>query len=309
MNNYLSSELYTTTVYGILLHMNISSQLLRTITIVLLIASAHCLMAQGPWSPGKGHGYAQLLYNTVPTYTALFNGSNSTRASERELSETDYILYSEVGLTEKLSFAATIPVISVSTGAPNQTLMTEPLLPADNLTSLGNISLTGKYNLTNKKWNVALISQVDLPTSSRTEDSGLSTGVDAWSIQPKISAGKSSETSFVYGFFGYGVRNNAHHDFLNFGVEAGFHAGKNLSLILNINRLHNLDNGDPSVDSAANVSTGFYTSFQEYTGYILKIFLKDLYKGFGGFASLGGGGAANSVAASPALSLGVFYKW
>lgn len=289
--------------------MKTSIQLLRTILIVLMVAGAHCLIAQGPWSLGKGHGYAQLLYNTVPTYTALFDGSNSTRASERELSETDIILYSEIGVTEKLSVGATVPLISVSSGAANQFNTSEPIFPAGDLTSLGNISLSGKYNLVNRKWNIAFISQIDLPTSSRTEDSGLSTGVNALSIQPKISFGKSSSASFIYGFFGYGIRNNEHHDFLNFGVEGGFHAGEKVSLILNISRLHNLDNGSSAVDSPSNISTGFYTSFQEYTGYILKIFIKDVYKGFGGFASLGGGGAANSVAASPALSLGVFYKW
>ena len=267
------------------------------------------VIAQGPWSQGKGHGYAQLLYNTVPSYTSLFGGENGSRQSERVLSETDIALYAEVGISDKLTLGTTVPIISVTSGDRNPRLSEVPLLPADNLTSLGNVSLLGKYTLLNKSWNVAVITQVDLPTSSRTIESGLSTGVDALTFQPKISAGKSTLNGFFYGFFGYGIRNNSHHDFLNFGVEAGLKAGEKVSLIININRLHNLDNGDPLVDSPENIITGFYTSFQEYTGYLLKLFVEDIYKGIGGFASLGGGGNADSVAASPALSLGVFYKW
>ena len=267
------------------------------------------VIAQGPWSQGKGHGYAQLLYNTVPSYTSLFGGENGSRQSERVLSETDIALYAEVGISDKLTLGTTVPIISVTSGDRNPRLPEIPLLPADNLTSLGNISLLGKYTLLNKSWNVAVITQVDLPTSSRTIESGLSTGVDAFTFQPKISAGKSTLNGFFYGFFGYGFRNNEHNDFLNYGIEGGKHLDDRLTVIINISRLENIENGNPSVDSEANLETGLYTSFQEYTGYLLKFFVKDIYKGFGAFASLGGGFNANSVAASPALSLGVFRKW
>lgn len=282
--------------------------IIMIVTLIVVMVSSP-LVAQGPWSPGKGHGYAQLLYNTVPAYTTIFAGDQGNRALERQLTETDVILYSEFGISQKLTLGTTIPLISVSSGIANPQLESEPTLPAGDLTSLGNISLQGKYNLLNKTWNVSFITQLDLPTSSRTLESGLSTGVDAFTFQPKISAGKSSVNGFFYGFLGYGIRTNNHNDFVNFGVEAGFNAGEKFSLIINVNRWQNLDNGDPSVDSPQNIITGFYTSFQEYTGYLLKLFFKDIYKGFGGFASLGGGGGANSVASSPALSLGVFYKW
>jgi len=285
------------------------SFLYRLIAILLTVSINTQLAAQGPWSPGKGHGYAQFLYNTVPSYTSLFDGSNGSRQSERFLSEIDLALYAEVGISDKLTLGATLPFISVASGDPNPFLSETPTLPADRLSALGNISLLGKYNLFNKSWNVALITQVDLPTSVRTLDSGLSTGVDALSIQPKVSFGRSTLNGFFYGFLGYGYRNNDHHDFLNFGIEAGLNASEKFTLILNLNRLHNLNNGDPAVDSQANIITGFYTSFQEYTGYLLKFFVKDIYNGFGAFASLGGGGGAVSVAASPALSLGIFHKW
>jgi len=124
---------------------------------ILAALTSTMLFAQGPWSPGKGHGYAQLLYNTVPSYTSLFGGDNGSRQTERILSETDIALYTEVGLSSQLTLGATLPIISVSSGDRNPRLSEIPLLPADNLTSLGNVSLFGKYNLINKTWNVAVI--------------------------------------------------------------------------------------------------------------------------------------------------------
>lgn len=289
--------------------LDFKSSLSLILVLFLFVITSTASFAQGPWAPGKGHGYAQLLYNTVPSYTTIFDGGGGSRQLERSLSETDIILFSEIGVTNRLTFGATLPFISVSSGSPNEQLTAEPLLPADNLFSLGNISLSGRYTLLDKTWKVALISQVDLPTSSRTLESGLSTGVDALTFQPKISAGKSSGNAFFYGFLGYGLRSNDHNDFLNFGVEAGFKVAEKVSFIINVNRLQNINNGDPTVDSDANIITGFYTSFQEYTGYIFKFFFEDIYKDYGAFASLGGGGGANSVAASPALSLGIFRKW
>ena len=166
----------------------------------------------------------------------------------------------------------------------------------------------GKYTLIDQSLKVAIITQVDLPTSDREASTGLSTGVDATTIQPKVSVGGGLSKWFAYGFFGYGYRNNDHHDFLNFGVEGGLKASDNVTVILNINRWHNLDNGEDTSDSAANIETGLYTSFQEYNAVLLKAFVENLYQGLGAFLSVGGG-SGTSVAASPALSLGVFYKW
>ncbi len=215
--------------------------------------------------------------------------------------------YGEFGVTSRISLGANIPFILVSTGAPTAPNIT-PNLPSSNHAALGNISVFGKYTVLDQSVKVALIGQVDLPTSERDSQSGLSTGVNATTYQPKLSIGGSMNQWFAHGFFGYGYRTNDHHDFLNFGVEGGLKADENFTVIFNINRWHNLNNGDPGVDAPNVIETGFYTSFQEYNAFLLKIFAEDLLAGLGGFASIGGG-SGTSVAASPALSLGLFYKW
>jgi len=267
---------------------------------------AHTLLAQDPWPKGKGKGYAQLAFNNIPTYSSVFDGAN-TRITERELSERILTAYAEIGITNRLSLGTNIPLSFLSSGASSDTIIV-PTFPEGNLSSLGNISLFGKYTVLDSKLKIAIISQVDLPTSTQDDLTGLATGVNATSIQPKLSFGGSKNNFFAYGYFGYGFRNNNYHDFLNFGIEGGLKVGDNVSVILNIFRLHNLNNGDSAVDSPASIETGFYTSFQEYNAFLFKIFAENLAGGLGGFVSLGGG-SGTSVAASPALTIGGFYKW
>ncbi len=263
--------------------------------------------AQGPWAPGKGHGYTQVLFNVIPPYSQIYDGGRTTREVDRELFDFTVAAYGEFGITSQLTLGVNIPFILVNTGAATDP-MVEPTLPSSNLVAPGNISVFGKYTVLDQSVKVALIGQVDLPTSDRDTISGLSTGVNATTWQPKVSVGGGLNSWFAYGFFGYGYRTNDHHDFLNFGVEGGLKADENFTIILNINRWHNLDNGDQGVDAPNVIETGFYTSFQEYNAFLLKILAEDLVGGFGGFASIGGG-SGTSVAASPAISLGLFYKW
>lgn len=274
---------------------------------ILVLASSQSLLAQGPWAKGKGHGYSQLTYNTIPTYTTIYSGDNGTRTLERELSERILSSYSEVGFSDRFTFGASIPINFVSSGSASDSV-SNPSLPSGSLSALGNIGLLGKYTFIDSKWKAAFIANIDFNTSSREVESGLSTGVNAASFQPKLSVGSDGDGWYAFGFFGYGYRNNNYHDFLNYGVELGLKPTEKAMVILNINRWHNLANGDASVDSPENILTGLYTSFQEYNAFLLKLFIKDIYAGIGGFASLGGG-SGNSVAASPAITFGVFYDW
>ncbi len=280
----------------------------KAIMILLFLLSYQLMMAQGPWAQGKGNGYGQVVFNIIPTYSSIFDGSGSSRETEREISEFILSSYAELGITDNLTLGASIPFNISSTGAATSTTET-PTFPAGNLSSLGNISLFGKYTIGNGGLKLAFIPQVDLPTSTRNDVTGLSSGVDAFTFRPAISIGKSGTQAFYYGYFGYGLRTNEHNDFLTFGVEGGLKLSEKFTFIVNVNRLQNIDNGNPLVDSPANIETGLYTSFQEYTAFLIKFFVDDVFNDFGVFFSLGGGSNANSVASSPALSFGVFRKW
>jgi len=219
-----------------------------------------------------------IVFNTLPPYTTIFNGAEAARESERIISELTISSFAEIGITKNFTLGVSVPLIRTATGEPGFNT-TNPSLPADNLTSLGNVSLSAKYTFGNTPLKIA------------------------------FTPGNSGNDWFYYGFFGYGIRSNEHNDFLSYGIEGGKKLDDRLSVIININRLQNINNGNPLVDSPANLQTGLYTSFQEYTAFLLKFFVENLYKDYGAFVSFGGAFSANSVAASPAISFGVFRKW
>jgi len=249
-----------------------------------------------------------ILYRRIQVYLMVREVLVKQKERFRKISEIILSSYAELGITDNLTLGVSIPFNISSTGAATSTTET-PTFPAGNLSSLGNISLFGKYTIGNGGLKLAFIPQVDLPTSTRNDVTGLSSGVDAFTFRPAISIGKSGTQAFYYGYFGYGLRTNEHNDFLTFGVEGGLKLSEKFTFIVNVNRLQNIDNGNPLVDSPANIETGLYTSFQQYTAFLIKFFVDDVFNDFGAFFSLGGGSNANSVASSPALSFGVFRKW
>lgn len=263
--------------------------------------------AQGPWAAGKNHGYGQLLFNTIPTYNTLYSGNGTTTETERELSDITLAAYLDYGISENITLNANIPYILLKGGALVDETIT-PITEEGNLSGFGNISIGGKYTFIKKKFVAAFHLQADLPTRSFDNNTGLSTGFDAFTIMPKLSIGTSKKDWFVYSYFGYGFRNNDYNHILNYGIEGGVKVSKNTSLILNINSINQLENGLASVDTPTNLATGFYTSIQEYNAFLLKLYAEKIHGNFGGLFSIGGG-SGTSVAVSPAISLGVFYKW
>ncbi|MGB3466435.1 MAG: transporter [Cyclobacteriaceae bacterium] len=264
-------------------------------------------IAQGPWAAGKKHGYTQLLFNTIPTYNTLYYGNGNTIETERELSDNTLAAYLEYGFSDRFTLIANMPYIFVKGGELVDQSVT-PITEAGSLNGFGNISLSGKYTFIKKKFVAAAILQADLPTRSFDNATGLSTGVDALTLMPKLSVGTSDDKWFLYGYFGYGIRSNDYHHIVNYGIEGGYKVADNLTLILNLNNISRLDNGDPSVDTPTNIRTGFYTSNQEFNAFLLKLYAEKIYKDLGALVSLGGG-TGTSVAVSPAISIGVFYKW
>lgn len=281
--------------------------MMKYLILVAAILIQTSVFAQGPWAAGKGHGYGQVLFNTIPTYNTLYIGNGNTRETERELSDITLATYLDYGITDKLTFNANVPYIFLNSGELVDNSIT-PITEEGSLSGLGNITLGGKYTIIQKKLVAAVHLQADLATRSFDNSTGLSTGVDATTVMPKFSIGSSDNNWFVYGYFGYGIRSNDYHDIINYGIEGGIKASENVSIILNINSVNQLDNGLSTVDTPTNLETGFYTSIQEYNAFLLKIYAEKIYGNFGGLVSLGGG-SGTSVAVSPALSLGIFYKW
>jgi len=70
---------------------------------IILSVITITLAAQSPWAQGKGKGYSQILFNTIPTYAGIFSGDDGIRQSERFISETIIASFTEIGVTDNLN--------------------------------------------------------------------------------------------------------------------------------------------------------------------------------------------------------------
>jgi len=80
-----------------------NSMNMRLYFTLLLLSLTFKSYAQDPWPSGKGKGYAQLLYTTIPTYSDLFTGNGTTTTTERELSDKTISAFANYGISDKLT--------------------------------------------------------------------------------------------------------------------------------------------------------------------------------------------------------------
>ncbi len=274
----------------------------------LMICGITGAWAQSPWTPEKGGGYMQLSMTTIPEYNTLFAGEGEEFTTNRNLSDITVQYYLEYGLTDKDALMFNLPLKLMSSGelAENPTLPIV-LVGEGDFSSLGNIGLGYKRNIIEKNYLLSAQLMIELPTSSFDATTGLSSGLDALSVIPRINVGKSYESFYFYGSLGAAIRNNDYSHGLLVNAEIGFEPLPKLNAALVLDILSSFENGNPVID-ARQLQTGFYVNDQEYVAFGLK-FSYGLTEQVGLNLGLYGAGAGNLVAASPSINFGAYFKW
>lgn len=268
--------------------------------------------AQSAWTKQKDEGYFQLQYNTIPTYDEVFQESgDKSLLPLREQTQMSFNFYGEYGITDKTTLIGHIPLKMMKSGELNKNIPWEvidvPELPSsETIVGLGNIELGIRQQLYSKSIVVSAQLNMELNTSSFSEESGLRTGYDAYSFIPTLNIGKGWNKSYIQGFTGAALRTNDYFQSFKIGVEYGYKVHKNLWAIGFIDGLITIDEGslnDPFYDSFSYM----YVNDQEYMAYGLKLnYSKNDTFGFNfGF---GGAFSAKRVAKMASLALGVYRK-
>jgi hypothetical protein len=279
----------------------------------LFVLNLFAATAQSPWVvPKKGY-YLQFSYNTIPEYKLLFNGSNDDFQTSRNIRDKTVQLYGEYGMTDKFTLTFSVPFKILQSGDLNpgfEKLDAEIPQPRK-VNALGNIQLSTKYKLLDKKWVAAGQFRLELPADvSAGNESGLYTGYDAWSFSPIISVGRGW-TKF-YGFYWLSAifRTNNYSDYFNSGIEGGWKPLKNGWIIGYAELLHSFQNGSRALPPPEK-QFGLYSNNLEYFSYGLKLLyetnvLSDKKLGF--IAHAAGSFSGFAVAKSPLLSVGIYLK-
>lgn len=181
--------------------------------LLLILLSAGTINAQSPWTKEKGKAYAQLGVTGLFYNTAQINDQKTNLGGD--YSDVTTQLYGEFGISNKLEALAIIPFKSASF---------KPTLGAgtEHLSGIGNITLGLKYKIYDQKWKISTGIQYQANSSKVAGYNGLSTGFNANTFIPYVTAGSSTGKWYYFGNLGYGYMTNDFSDYLKIGAELGY---------------------------------------------------------------------------------------
>jgi len=271
--------------------------------IVILIQ----MKAQSPWTPGHLKGYSHITFNTLPTYTQVFEGNLSNLASiNGRISERSLQSYTELGFGDNLGLILSIPIRQISASF-------DPGTPASNssdLLGLGNVELGLKYKILEGPQTLAIGLNSSLNTSAGGTDRniGLRTGYDAIGFTPFVTVGKGFDRSYLYANIGYEANSNDFSNFIKFGLEYGHKFWDKLWVIGAFN-MREIAAKSEKAFSPERLQTRLYINDQFYNSLSLKLIYENSdQSGFNFSANLISVRANNLPFRSP-LSLGYYRKW
>lgn len=266
------------------------------------------LSAQSPWAQGKGGGYAQVAFQTIPEYSQFFGAEASdTITSIRPYTDAGFQLYGEYGIFNNTTLVLNVPFKMLSSGAPTDG---NTLAPGSEGTysGLGNLALAVKQQLLNDPLALGVSVEAEFPTSSYDETTGLRTGYDALSIKPMVSVGMGRSKFYAYARAGMALRGNDYSNHFLGGVEAGYQFFNRLWIMLDADAYISQENGTYAAPFP-NDKTLFYVNDQEWVAFSAKMLLNITEKLGVTASSTIGIIDAQYVPRSPHLSVGVFYDW
>lgn len=269
--------------------------------------------SQSPWLAAEKGYFIQLSYTTIPEYNSLFNGNNELFQTSRYIQDKTIQLYGEYGINDKFALVASIPLKLLSSGDlnPNSEFTPDVIPSASSVNLLGNVQLSLKYKLMDKKWVAAAQVRIELPASvSKGVESGLIPGYDAFSFTPILSIGRGWNKFYTYYWLSTIFRTNNYSDYLNTGIEGGWKPFKGFWLIAYSELLHSFKNGSKSLPPPEK-QFGLYSNNLEYFAFGLKLLYEiDLKsnKKLGFIAHVSGSFSGYLVAHAPLFSLGVYLK-
>lgn len=277
-------------------------QIIYTTILLNFLVFTH-LQAQSAWTKPKGNGYFQVAFHSIAGYNTLFNRDGDAIELPRQISDRTLQLYGEFGLTKNLTLIANLPYKMLQTGSAQVPV---PVIEEGSLNTLGNVSLGLRHKIYSGKVNISGQIDVRANTSEYDDKTGLRSDLDAWSVIPTISLGKGSANSFFQVFAGYAWHSNDYSGYLKLGGEAGAKIFGKHWLIGFVEVYNSAENGTRT-ENLNNVLTGLFLNNQEFGSFGAKgIFY--FTKNFGLNVGFGGAFSGHLVAASPALSLGLFYE-
>ena len=278
---------------------------LRAVLICTLLAPA--LAAQSAWTQPEGGTFVQLSFNAITPYDQLYSDGGTSFVTGREMTETSLELYGEYGLFANTTLVGNLPLRNVDSGAlvPGSTI--QPVtIPEDSLSDLGNLLLGVRRQLSTGSLSITGEFDVEFPTGTSDDSTGLSTGLDAYTFRPLVSVGQGFGKTYLQGYAGLSFRTDDYSDDWRLGGELGYQFTPRFLLAGTLDLVDSFENGSVQF-SSERLQTGLFLDNQEYASFGLKG-LWSFSEHFGLSAAVRGAFWGNNVPEAPFLSFGVYYQ-
>lgn len=252
---------------------DLKRSILGTCLMVVLGLSSNATFAGGPWLLPQKSGFVQ-AQAILPAYKyqglLMGLGLNDVQGVNRKTFNSDYGIYVEYGITNRLNVMTNIPFKYVSTGELTDSLYFNDLLDAGSLAGLGNYGLALKYGIIDKSIKVAVSAQARFNSIRKDENKGLLTGFDGNSFGLVAHVGGSiNEKSYAFFEGGFHKYTNNLSDIVEAKLEYGRNLGEAFTLMFTMDIRQSLENGTYS--NANFDQVGLYTNDQEWVAISAKI--------------------------------------
>lgn len=253
--------------------------------------------AQSPWTRDKGKAYVQLGFTGLFYDQIQLDGEKVVLPND--FSDVTLQAYAEYGITKKLEVQLIVPLKSVAYESKIGNT-------SESLSGLGNVSLGFKYKLYDKKWKISSGLLYSANSITKDSDINLTTGFNANTILPYLTAGSSSGKWYYFANLGYGYMDNDYSDYFKASFEVGYEIIKNGHLMFILDT-RNIVSKEEAFDNDE-LQWPSYLDRQTYNAIGVKgnyEFKKDKFGA--NFAIIGATGIDNAALA-PTLNFGLYTK-
>ena len=265
--------------------------------LTLIIAFTQLATAQSPWTKEKGKAYIQLGFSGIFYNQAQIDGKKVDLNAD--YSDITLQVYSEYGITNKLEAQLVLPYKTVSFDAASSNV-------SESFSGIGNITVGLKYKLYDNKWKISSGLQYSPKTSQYDEASGLSTGFNASTFVPYISAGSSKGKWYYFGNVGYGYMDNDYSDYFKFSAEVGYNIIPKGHIMLFLDTRNIVSKEDAFVDDTKQWTS--YLDRQTYNTFGVKLNYEFTNDKFGANAAVLGAMGIDNAPLAPSINFGVYAK-
>jgi len=286
-------------------------KLLKVLFVAVCICCGFDLQAGGPWTQKKGEGYFQAGF-TTKRWDGSYQGTYADAQLfpvPRDVRESNWMLYGEYGITNRLSFIGDISYRNMQNADEINDVVgiTFPTtLEAGSLNAFSNPTLSLKYGLNTSKMVSAVFIRFNPNISVRDAALGLQSDYDAATLGAGVAIGKGWQRSYLQTELALLARANEYGESINGNFQYGYAIRPKTYLIFDLNYQITLENG--TYNDGVYALTATFIDNQGYVAYGAKVH-SSLFGNFSGnIAAYSGFGIINQGNQPAGIFAGIAYE-